>query len=332
MAVTDPTDVTSSIPEKYAKRVLREIEKDTFWSHLVTPEGGAGAFIRRDEVLDKPGETVHIQVTRPLTGAGISGDTATLEGSEESLSTEEITVTPSYVRHGVRVNRRAQKKSLVDLREEAVRRLGEWGRVKVDEDRFSDIQFDFGGTPGEEVSGGTPYIRYAGSATSDATVTASDVMTLAELSKTKYIIRDRKAKPWNVSGQSFYLAVIDPWQEYDLKVTDTAWAQAQREAQVRGAENPLFTGAVGIWDGVVILSADRVPSSIEANTPDVRMSNAMVFGQEAFVEAWGEKPDWAEDTFDYELEWGVAYGHDHGARRGFEYASTQLRTASNKQT
>src|SRR5660397_235681 len=119
MAVTEPSAVTSSIPEKYAKRVLRDIEKDTFWAHLVTPEGGGGAFIRRDELLEKPGETVHIQVTRPLSGAGLTGDVATLEGSEESLSTEEITVAPVYVRHGVRVNRRAQKKSLVDLREKS---------------------------------------------------------------------------------------------------------------------------------------------------------------------------------------------------------------------
>jgi len=330
MAVTEPSAVTSSIPEKYAKRVLRDIEKDTFWAHLVTPEGGGGAFIRRDELLEKPGETVHIQVTRPLSGAGLTGDVATLEGSEESLSTEEITVAPVYVRHGVRVNRRAQKKSLVDLREESVRRLGEWGRVKVDTSRFSDVQFDAAGVTGEEANGGTPYIRWAGANTADDGLVTGDVMTLAELSKTKYIIRDRKAKPWHVGGQSFYLAVIDPWQEYDLKVTDATWAQAQREAQVRGSENPLFTGAAGIWDGVVILSADRVPNT--SNLGGVRVSNAMMFGQEAFVEAWGEKPDWAEDTFDYGLEWGVAYGHDYKARRGFEYASTQLRSAADKQS
>jgi len=338
MAVTNPTDVSSSIPKKYAMRVMRKVIADTFFTTLTSKQGGGGAIISKNQVLNKPGEEITIQVTSPLSGSGVEGDTATLEGNEEKLSTSSITVKTVYYRHGVRNNTRAEKKSLVGLREEAVNRLAEWGRDKLDTVRFGaalnkGFYYDAGGTEGEETSGGTPYVRYVGGGTSKADVEAADVMTLAELSKTKYIMLSRLAKPWNIGGNPYFMMVLEPWQEYNIKVTDTVWAQAQREAQLRGGSNPLFTGAVGIWDGIIIRQAARVPVVTDAGgSSNVRAATGMMFGPEAFIEAYGTYPDWDEDDFDYGLEHGVAWGVDYGCRRGFEIQSTQVMASAVAQT
>jgi len=324
MAVTTPTDVATSIPEKYAAAVLRDMKKDTFWSNLASKEAGQGAIREKTELLNKPGEQVHIQVTAPLTGVGQSGDIQTLEGNEEKLSTSEIIVTTTYYRHGVRVNNRAQKKSMLNLRNEARLRLAEWGRDKLDTMRFAN----FTAAAGANESYGTQQIRYVGGVGTVNGIVAADKLTLTEISKAKYVMKANGAHPWNIRGNKYFGLVIEDWVEYDLKELDTSYAQAEREAGVRGHENPLFTGAGAIWNGVIIYAADRVVAAPSTAATPVRVAHNLMFGKEAFVEAYGSKPSWAEDTFDYGHEFGVAYGFDYGCQRSFEDYSLQIVTSA----
>lgn len=333
MAVTTPTSVATSIPRKYAQRVLAKMIKDTFWDGMTSPPGGGGAIIQQSEVLNKPGEEIFIQLTSPLTGAGVSGDTTALTGQEEEMTTADLSFKTIYRRHGVRINNRAQKKSMLDLRGMAVDRLAEWGKGKLDGVRFGNainagFYYDAGGTDGTEASGGSPYERFVGTGnTAVNDLIASELVTLAELSKSKYVMLDRTGfRPWTVGGLDHLVAVLDPWVEYGIKASDSTWAQAQREAMQRGSANPLFTGAVGVWDGVIIKKANRVATGTNAGS--VRYARNLIFGPEAFIEGWGTMPDWNEETFDYNLEHGFAYGFDYGCRRGFEVQSMQLIAAA----
>ena len=135
MAVTEPTDVDTSIPESWSKDILREHRYGNFWERFQ-----GNAIVQKTELLNAPGDLIHIQVTDPLSGTGVEGDTAVLEGQEEDLSTTEIKVSPILYRHAVKNNRRAQKKSIVDLMAEARMRLSEWGGNKVDTLRFTNFR------------------------------------------------------------------------------------------------------------------------------------------------------------------------------------------------
>ena len=139
MTATTPTHVDTSINEVWAKKVLRDHLRDGFWGRFTGPEGSGAPIIQKTELLNAPGDTIHIQVTSPLSGAGVSGDTTALEGSEENLTTSEMTVIPVFYRHGVRWYRRANKKSILDLRSEAQMRLAEWGGEKMDDLRFANF-------------------------------------------------------------------------------------------------------------------------------------------------------------------------------------------------
>ena len=68
-----------------------------------------------------------------------------------------------------------------------------------------------------------------------------------------------KLSPVKIKGKDTYCLVISRLQEKSLKA-DTRWNENQQNANVRGNDNPIFSGAIGIWDGVVIKVSERIQS------------------------------------------------------------------------
>jgi hypothetical protein len=95
---------------------------------------------------------------------------------------------------------------------------------------------------------------------------------------------------------------------YDLK-QDTTMAQALREAEVRGKENPLFSGSIAIWDGVVIHEHENIPILTNwgsgANVPGAKCA---LMGAQSLVWAWGQRPEVVAKKFDYDEQHGFAWG------------------------
>lgn len=320
MTVTVPTHVDSSIPEVWARLTLRDSLRQGFWAKFVGEEGSRSPIIRRTDLLNNPGDTIHIQITNPLVGAGVAGDETALEGSEENLSTSSLKVIPLLRRHGVRVNRRANKKSIVDLRGEAKMRLAEWGGEKMD-----DVRFDlFASTSVLNGETYTPNTRAAGSAnTTPDTVAAGDHIVVADLMKVKLDLYNNRAIPLKTSdGEEFFAIVCHPNSLYNLKRQDE-YRDWVREAHVRGEGNPFFRGATAMIDGMLIFQHNNVPAPADG-TGGIDVSRNIAFGAEAFVEGLDEGPAWNEDTFDYGLEWGVAYSFAFQPRRALAKNSLVL--------
>ena len=319
MASTTPTHVDSSINEVWARKTLREHLVAGFWGKMTGPEGSGAPIVQKTELLNKPGDLIHIQTTAPLTGAGISGDTAVLEGNEENLTTSEIQVSPVQYRHGVRMFRRANKKSILDLREEARMRLGEWGAEKMDDIRFSQ----FVSTNEASVPDATyaAYTYSAGGALGDDAddVAANDDLTVAELQKIKLRLVNQKAKPIkSKDGLPYYFMVVHPNCIYNLK-REQEYRDWVREAAVRGESNPFFTGALAVVDGMVLFEHPNVPKA--ANATSVQVATNIAFGSNAFVEGVDESPSWNEKLFDYDNELGIAYRFAFQPRRALQLNS-----------
>lgn len=325
MAVTTPTNVDTAIPEIWAARVMRVLLRDAFWSRFAGGVGSGMPIIQQTEILNKPGDLIHIQTTGALVGAGVSGDTSALVSNEEALSTSEMKVAPLLYRHAVRVNRRANKKAIVDLREEARMRLSEWGLTKVDNKRFAqfssvtnaDIPEGAGyDQPNTYTVGGGFNTGAAAGNFGPAAVAAGEKLTVAELQKLRYHLSNQNASPFKVEGMPFYALVVEPAVAYHLK-QDTSYSNYLRDAAPRGMDNPLFTGAVAMIDGIVIFQHFNTVTATDG-AASLRVARNLAFGAEAFVEGWDENVSWAEDTFDYDLEWGVAYAFAFQARRALE--------------
>lgn len=323
MAVTNPTHVDTSIPEIWARNTLREHLVEGFWNRFV---GGPGSpIVRQTELLNGPGDLIHIQVTNPLTGAGVSGDTAVLEGNEENLSTTEIKCQTTLYRHGVRFNRRANKKSILDLRSEASMRLAEWGMDKMDDLRWTNLTGTSLTVPAGETynpySFAVGYPTTSGATADTITVAATGYLTVASCSQIKLKLQLQHAKPIMVGGRPHYFLVTHPNALYQLK-RETEYRDWVREAEVRGAGNPFFTGATVMIDGLVIFDHENCPTA--TNGSGHTIATGCAFGQEFAVEALDENVSWDEDMFDYGMQFGIGYGFAFQTRRALELSSCQV--------
>jgi N4-gp56 family major capsid protein len=116
-------------------------------------------------------------------------------------------------------------------------------------------------------------------------------------------------RPVMIGSEPWYLMFVSRQQLRDLR-SETAWLQAQREANLRGLTNPIFSGAEGIWDGVIIKVTDTLhrrtgdgtgtdrktffDSSADACANGITVHRALFCGAQATALAWGKMPVWKE--------------------------------------
>jgi N4-gp56 family major capsid protein len=89
-----------------------------------------------------------------------------------------------------------------------------------------------------------------------------------------------------------------------------------REAEIRGKENPLFTGAVAIWDGMIVHAHENCAIATDSGSgSNVPWVKSVVLGAQALCWAWGKRPEVTEETFDYGNEQGYAIGMIAGVKK-----------------
>jgi hypothetical protein len=117
-----------------------------------------------------------------------------------------------------------------------------------------------------------------------------------------------KLSPCKIDGKDAYCLVISRLQEKSLKA-DLRWNESQQMANVRGEKNPLFSGAIGIWDGVIIKVSERIQSRLGAGgvtvteyfndfdaatvdfvTDTVLVDRGLFLGANGIVVAYGQMP------------------------------------------
>jgi len=245
---------------------------------------------------------------RELGNAGIQGD-ATMEGNEEAPATYDDQITIDLWRNAIRTAGKLseQYKSDQDTRKWAMELLKRWMAYKIDQDLFDAL-----GTAPTKVI-------YGGDATSTPTIEAGDYMTLALISKC--VAYSRKATPKIIgprvgSMQTNGVIVISPDQAYDLRERDAAWAQAQREAQKPGLDNPIFTGSLGMHMKVPIHDHERVAlATTWGAAANLNGATALFMGVGAGAMAYFLEKIWEEKSFDYGNKVGFCIGAGYGVSK-----------------
>lgn len=322
MASTTPTNVDTSIPEIWAKDSLRRVKRLGFWGKFTGPEGSGAPITQKSELLNKPGDLMHIQVTDPLAGAGQTGDLGVVVGNEENLVTSEIKAAPDLYRHGVRVNSRAGKKSIMDLRSEARSRLEEWAKNKIDNLRFANLVASALPAPlGAETYAPTLYGPNNHPTVNGILV--SDTLSVKAIQEIRTKMLAANAVPIDVAGDPMFFYVTHPYATFQLK-QEARYESWVRDARERGKDNPFFKGALAVIDGVVIYEHFNVP--LVTNAGSIQVAKGICFGQEFAVEALDENTSYDEDTFDYGHEYGLAVRFAFQTRRALELSSMQILT------
>lgn len=305
-ADTAPTEVAPALRQMaWAKSTFSAGMQKSFFNKF-TGNSPENIIQIKTELQKDAGDTIHIPLLMPLTGAGISGDN-TLEGNEEQLIYRDFSVAIDQIRNGVRIKgRMEEKRTQLDLRKDARTALSKWLSDYIDKKIFSELSTD--PTPDRIVYGGT--------ATSESSIGAADTFSTKLIGKAKRVAladENTMIKPVRIDGIDTYVMIIDQWQARDL-TADEVWINAQQHANIRGKDNPIFSGALGMYDGVVIHQCNRVLRT-ETGSGGTKVGHALFLGAQAAVFAIGNNPTWEEDFFDYRSKIGFSFGRIFGIKK-----------------
>lgn len=267
-----------------------------------------------------------------LTGDGVSGD-GTLEGNEEALTTYTDAIYIDQLRHAVRsAGRMSEQRVPFSVREEARMGLQDWTAARMDTAFFNQISGNTGQADtrytGSQVclTPSSNNLVFGGGATAEASLSATTTMkfslTLIDVCVEKAKTLSPMIRPVRLKGEEYYVMFLHPYQVTDLRIASAAagsWYDIQKAAitggQVTG--NPIFTGALGVYNNVVLHTATRVPAVVSTGTTVYRsifcgaQAAAIAYGKEQ----GGERFDWVEEVFDYGNQLGVSAGTIWGLKK-----------------
>jgi len=349
VAASTPSETLSA--QVWAGIAHQEARIKTFWSSHLGPNGENGQqfhIIGIDErfVKDK-GDAVNTNLVMDLTSDGISGNAGTsLEGNEESPTVYSDSVLIGRQRNAIRSDGVLdEQRSAVNIRKTMSERLGYWAaRVLLDKWIFRKFSgtthIDKNSATIGEAAAANSNVLYANAKTALAELEAGDTFTLDLVShaKTSAMVGTLngstiyKFKPYYVGGRPYYIYVDRPEARLAMRATED-WKSAQLQARERSMENPIFSGADGIWDGVILKFHDLVVTGSNAGASgDVSYANGLFLGTQAgSLYPAQPAPDWVEKTFDYSEEYGIATGMTQGMDKlrynSIDFAVIAIRSA-----
>lgn len=249
----------------------------------------------------------------------------------------------NQLRHAVRVGgRMSEQRVPFSIREEARLGLQDWWADRIDTWFFnqlagntdaSDTRFTGNNTvtaPSSSnlfVCGPLAALHDTEaslSATTTHAVKLSDIDRAVAKAKTGANGAIPPLRPVRISGSSYYVLFIHPFQTYQLR-TDTGtnnWADIQKAALQGGdiTKSKIFTGAIGMHNNVIIHESDRVPVPPTTVTSNTSYRRSIFCGAQAACITVGQgnensRMTWVEELFDYENQLGVAAGQISGLKK-----------------
>ena len=329
--------------KKWAGRLFIDTAKKSYFTRKFVGEGENSLIQRKTELDSDSGDRISFDLSVQLRGRPVRGDNKA-KGTEESLKffTDEVII--DQIRHPVSAGgRMTRKRTVYDLRSVAKDRLSDYWAQYLDELHFIYLSgarginqdfiepTDFTGHAGNPIQApDTMHQMWGGAATSAATITATDRMNRTLIERASTVSKTLRATdpttanmlPMTIMGEPHYVLLMHSFQEYDLRVADTAgWLELQRAAAAaEGKNNPIFKGGLGMINNTVLHSHESVIRfsnyGAGANLPAAR---ALYMGRQAGVVAYGTagglRYTWKEEMDDYDNEPSVVAGTIIGLKK-----------------
>ena len=316
------TTVPQALVEKaWAKQLWREAEKDNFFAKF-TGTGTDAIVQMKTELKKDKGDQITVPLMMNLVGAGITGDNM-LEGNEEALQFYDCPVVIDQIRHAVRLEgAMEEQKTSLNLRTAAKDALKSWFAEKMEKMIVAAL------TTAPDAG----HVVYAGGKTAENAIVAGDTFSadLISIAARKAKTATPKIRRPKVEGKEYYVMLVDSYQARDLK-NDQKWLEAQKFAAARGKDNPIFTGMLGIYDGVVVHEYEYLPREAKGAS-GVITGKALLLGCQAAIKAVGKEAFWKEKAFDYDNQVGFATGAIVGFKKSKfnskDFACVQVITSS----
>jgi len=124
-------------------------------------------------------------------------------------------------------------------------------------------------------------VKYGGSRTSTATLTATDVLSTTMLRKAQTALLEANAQP---RVGDLYTLFIHPRQAYDLRAETGSGGFVDIHKYTTENVGNLLTGTIGVLEGFQVVQTSRVPSAT-SGASSATVYSAVAVGKEALLEA-----------------------------------------------
>ena len=323
----------------WSKNLAVEAYRKAFVGKFIG-QGEDSLISEKVDLKKSAGDKITCGLNVQLQGDGIQGD-ATLEGNEEALQFYDDSLFVDQLRHATRTKgRMTEQRVPYDLRAVSNDRLADWWARRMDESFFNQVcgnnaESDQRRTGlNAAVAPSTNRIIIQGGQSDDQSLTSSDTFTLdlVDIARQKAetaSIEDSTGpliRPIRIEGNDYYVMFLHDYQVYDLR-TNTAsgqWLDIQKAAMQGGdvTDNPIFNGALGMYNGVVLHKASRVTNGVNSSTGAAvaDTKRAVLCGAQAAMIAFGSENSetrytWVEEMFDYGNQLGVSAGAIWGMKK-----------------
>jgi N4-gp56 family major capsid protein len=146
----------------------------------------------------------------------------------------------------------------------------------------------------------------------DESLNSSDpfVLTVIDKAVEEASIGAPMVRPVRISGEDMYAAYLHPYQVTAMRTSTSTgqWLDIQKAAMTGGkvTNNPIFTGALGVYNGVVLRKSQDVTQGVNSSSGAAitTVRRAVLLGAQAAVMGFGTgksatKYRWSEELIDH---------------------------------
>lgn len=332
MATTGWGAGSNNAVKLWSKRLMSEALRQT-WLYKFMGSDDNSMIQVLDDTQKGPGDQITYQLRAQLCASGVIGD-GTLEGNEETMNVYTDSMIINQLRNAVRSSgKMSEQRVPFSLREEMQKALSDWYAGVFDLGGFNQLIGLTTATPaqaGLQTPTAPTNVIIANSSTTASLVsagaTASNVFNLRLID---YALEQAKLdnscdgtgyplRPIKINGSEYFVCFLHPYQVTSMRTSTTAaqWFDIQQAVLQGGGitDNPIFTGALGMYNGVIFHETSRI-------TQDANGAyRAIMCGAQAAVLAFGQdnagnKVSWVEELFDYGNQLGVSAGMIWGLKK-----------------
>lgn len=325
---------------------VNSAEAVKLWSKKLYREGMARAWVskfigdsdssliqRKSDLKKSAGDRIRLTLRMQLSGDGVQGDN-TLEGNEEALTTYTDDILVNQLRHAVRSKGKMSEQRIPwSVREEAMDGLADWMAARYDTWFFNQICGNVAQTDtrytGNQAALAATTVQRPNAVANDQSLGTSDTFTLARIdaARTTAVTASPIFRPLKINGEDKYVCFLHPYQVRDMRTSTSTgqWLDIQKAAMAgsKASDSPIYTGALGEYNGVILHEANRVTLGVHstASTAVANTRRAAFCGAQAACIAFAgdtaglSDPAWVEELFDYKNQLGVSGGFISGLKK-----------------
>ena len=318
----------------WSKALAREVFSKTYIGKFIGKD--SDSLIQEKADLKKDaGDRIRMLLRMNLSGDGVLDDNLQ-DGNEESLTTYTDDIEINQLRNAVlSKGKMSEQRIPFSVREEAKSALADWYADRMDAAFFNQVCGNTAVTD-TRYTGGNAVVAtdsssqfYSGATSNDEGQASGDTMALSLIDDLVAEAKTRSPliRPIKYQGENLFAMFLHPYQLKALRkdaATAGGWADIQKAAIQGGQtkDNPIFTGAAGMYNNVILHESTRVTTGVNSSTGAAvaNTRRAVLCGAQSAAIAFGQghsfkKMKWHEETKDYGNQLGVSVSCIFGIKK-----------------